>query len=126
MADGHLNKCKDCAKNDSTNNRNSNLEQVREYDCRRSKTTIVKDRIRNNTVKWRQDYPDRYRAQTAVGNALRDGKLVKEPCKRCGAIKVHGHHEDYTKPLDVTWLCAVHHKERHKELGDDDFVLSDY
>jgi hypothetical protein len=40
------------------------------------------------------------------------------PCKNCGSvIGVHAHHDDYSKPLDVMWLCPLHHKERHKELS---------
>ena len=72
-------------------------------------------RERANAAKaaWRQRNPEKYRAQTAVGNALRDGKLVKRPCEICGDPKVHGHHDDYSKPLEVRWLCWVHHKTIH-------------
>ena len=31
--------------------------------------------------------------------------------------RVHAHHEDYDYPLDVIWLCPIHHKARHKELA---------
>jgi hypothetical protein len=36
---------------------------------------------------------------------------------RCGEPKVHAHHEDYSRPLDVTWLCQKCHVQRHVELG---------
>jgi hypothetical protein len=36
----------------------------------------------------------------------------------CGSKKVHGHHEDYNKPLEVHWLCPKHHKARHKEMRE--------
>jgi hypothetical protein len=59
---------------------------------------------------WRIKNPDGYRAQTIVGNALRDGKISKLPCEVCGTTNnLHAHHEDYSKPLDVNWLCALHH-----------------
>jgi len=52
-----------------------------------------------------------------VENHLARGKLEKMPCERCGSsVNVHAHHDDYSRPLDVMWLCAKHHKERHKEL----------
>ena len=45
--------------------------------------------------------------------AVRRGEVVKQPCVRCGEKKSFGHHDDYSKPLDVIWLCALHHRERH-------------
>jgi hypothetical protein len=62
------------------------------------------------TIEWRKDNPDGYKAQTAVGNAIRDGKLIKQPCQVCRSEDVEGHHEDYSKPLEVEWLCSRHHK----------------
>jgi hypothetical protein len=49
--------------------------------------------------------------------ALKSGELIKQPCEICGDSKSEGHHEDYDKPLDVTWLCDAHHKARHRELN---------
>lgn len=58
--------------------------------------------------------PTAYRAHTAVGNALRDGKLERMPCEVCGTgDKVHAHHKDYAKPLEVVWLCARCHHRLH-------------
>ena len=48
-------------------------------------------------------------------NAIKAGKIVRQPCAVCGVEKVHGHHEDYTKPLEVDWLCSKHHMERHRK-----------
>ena len=40
-----------------------------------------------------------------------------EPCQVCGTSeKVHRHHDDPAKPLDVMFLCPLHHKARHREL----------
>jgi hypothetical protein len=38
---------------------------------------------------------------------LRRGKLTKKPCERCASEKVEMHHEDYSKPLEVVWLCRT-------------------
>ncbi len=69
------------------------------------------------TKSWRQRNPEKYRAQNAVGNALRDGKLVRpEKCEDCGIeCKPHGHHEDYSKPLAVNWVCKPCHDKRHRQ-----------
>jgi hypothetical protein len=53
-------------------------------------------------------------AHGAVHNAIKYGRLKPEPC-RCGTQKTEAHHEDYTKPLDVRWLCKKHHVEADKE-----------
>lgn len=40
---------------------------------------------------------------------IRRGKLVPEPCLFCGDPATQPHHEDYSKPLEVHWLCREHH-----------------
>ena len=40
------------------------------------------------------------------------GKVKRQPCEVCGAQPAEAHHEDYSKPLDVEWLCPTHHRER--------------
>jgi hypothetical protein len=52
-------------------------------------------------------------ARWKVGRALKAGRLVKQACEVCGARKVQAHHDDYSKPLDVRWLCLKHHSEHH-------------
>lgn len=51
---------------------------------------------------------------STIRNAIRNKQIVRQPCEVCGNPKSQGHHEDYSKPLDVTWLCSKHHGERHK------------
>ena len=36
----------------------------------------------------------------------------------CGRENAVGHHPDYAKPLDVIWLCKIHHRERHYTTPD--------
>lgn len=63
--------------------------------------------------KWESENTDKRRAATMVGNAIRDGRLERQPCEVCGASKVDAHHDDYTQPLHVRWLCRQHHAEWH-------------
>ena len=58
----------------------------------------------------------KYVARYMTKNAVARGIIKKMPCKVCGIEEVDVHHEDYEKPLQVTWLCKIHHVERHKEL----------
>jgi hypothetical protein len=53
-----------------------------------------------------------------VSNAIRSGKLERQDCEICGK-KAQAHHEDYSKPLDVIWLCTEHHSLRHKEINEE-------
>lgn len=64
---------------------------------------------------YRKKYPEKFRAQQFLNYYLRLGKVKKFPCKKCGSKTVHAHHSDYSKPLNVTWLCPVHHRELHKK-----------
>jgi hypothetical protein len=57
---------------------------------------------------------DKCRAYDAVKYALKKGRLQKGACQHCGATEhVHAHHEDYSKPLDVIWLCPSCHLDEH-------------
>lgn len=62
---------------------------------------------------WRDKYPEKYKARNTLRNAVAGGKVKKEKCQICDEKVVQAHHEDYSKPLEVTWLCMLHHKERH-------------
>jgi len=62
----------------------------------------------------RKKYPERVNAMNAVARALRRGILTKGPCEVCATTtRIEAHHPDYTKPLDVMWLCRIHHREQH-------------
>lgn len=63
-------------------------------------------------------FPEKTRAQVLVGIAVESGKLVRPAeCSECGgsAGRIHGHHEDYSRPLDVEWLCHDCHMKRHRK-----------
>ena len=54
-------------------------------------------------------------AQGSLQRAVKRGIIIRKPCEICGIKKVHGHHEDYSKPLKVRWLCVKHHRREHKK-----------
>lgn len=94
---------------------------VQAFDRARAKTPERRAMATRVTTQWRKNNPEAYKAQNAVNNAVRDGRLTKGPCSICGTgVHVHGHHKDYSKQLDVTWLCAKCHQRIHAtfpELG---------
>jgi ribosomal protein S27AE len=59
----------------------------------------------------------RVRARKILNNAVARGKMRRQPCEKCGADTVEAHHDDYSKPLDVRWLCKQHHVAAHKNWG---------
>jgi hypothetical protein len=50
---------------------------------------------------------------------IMEGSLVRQPCEVCEEIKVDAHHDDYSKPFDVRWLCKKHHREHHDREKDE-------
>lgn len=129
MLDGHVNKCKECNKLDVRQNRSKKLDFYREYDRNRAskpnriaarleyaQTESFKKAKAKRIKRYEQKYPYKKIATTAIGNAIRDGKIMRPNlCENCSATgKIHGHHDDYSKPYEVRWLCIKCHVSWHK------------
>ncbi len=56
------------------------------------------------------------KARSAVFIALRAGKITRMPCMVCGDEKSETHHPDYSKPLEVMWLCKKDHATMHEGI----------
>ena len=116
MADGYLNKCKECTKRDVRLYRANNKAKIAARDKlrgQRPKRKAMKHRYR---ATYLSKNPDKYKARNAVGNALRAGKIQRLPCYYCGAPQTEAHHEDYGKPLDVRWVCLRCHRQHHHSI----------
>jgi hypothetical protein len=105
--------CKVCRCALVRKNRAANVDYYRDYDRQRTQTQPRREHLARNCRKFRSENPVEYAAHAAVGNAVRDGRLKKEPCVVCKSDNVHAHHEDYSKPLAVIWLCPEHHQQYH-------------
>ena len=129
MGDGYLNKCIDCVKKRITKHRGENLEKIRDYDKLRAmlphRVQARKDYLTTENGKlakskalknYQERYPLKRASHVITGNAIRDGKLVRpKNCSECDSTeKIEAHHDDYTKPLDVRWLCRQCHYKWHK------------
>ena len=64
--------------------------------------------------KWTRE--QRQLANKLVAEAKAKGVLKCQPYEVCGRPETIAHHEDYSKPLDVIWLCGRHHSRRPLEL----------
>lgn len=136
-SDGLHGSCKECVKARVRAHRAANLERVRQYDRERgglphrkaANQRRYRERVADpdtRATEWARarskakKHPERRKAREAAGNAIRDGRLKVCPCERCGyAVGVHAHHEDYSKPLEVTWLCRPCHGARHREINEE-------
>jgi hypothetical protein len=109
MKDGHLGKCIECTKTDVREHR-ANSDSVRAYDRKRGSRRSLE-----HTQKYRAENPEKYKAHTMVNTALRTGKLMKPAaCSSCPSeFKLHAHHDDYSRPLEIRWLCARCHAKWH-------------
>ena len=58
-------------------------------------------------------HPEKFRARDKVKYALRKGTVQRKPCAKCECEKTQAHHPDYSRPLDVVWLCAGCHALEH-------------
>lgn len=126
---GHS-KCKNCYIVSVKENRLNNIDYYLEYDRRRaslpkrvaarlkySATENGKEALRRGKAKWSESNILKRAVHIIVGNAVRDGLLIKpENCSSCGKddVRIHGHHCDYAKPMDVLWMCSSCHCAWHK------------
>lgn len=129
MADGRLGKCIECTKADVRRRRAEAVDYYREYDRKRAddpkrvaarRQYAAEHKGRRDQKLWRSRNVAKARAHTAVQSAIKAGTLIVTPCARCGfGLGLQAHHEDYTKPLDVTWLCPPCHGQRHREINEE-------
>ena len=115
--DGRYNRCKKCYVEQGVEYRRINPEIQQRY------WIIVKLTPGHNAknairlAKYRKINPMKARAHDLLNAAIRYGKIAPKPCVVCGSTDlVHGHHADYTLPLEVRWLCPACHAEEHCRL----------
>jgi len=70
---------------------------------------------RQAKAKYAKKYPIKIKAQKLLQYAVRSGKIVrKSNCEKCNFnVNIQAHHNDYSKPYDVEWLCPKCHKQEH-------------
>ncbi len=69
--------------------------------------------MRNEVKRYRKKYPEKVRARNKINGEIRAGRLRRQECEVCGSPNANAHHADYSKPLEVRWLCDLHHTEVH-------------
>lgn len=127
MADGRLGRCKTCHKSEIHKNymRRQQDPDWREKELDRQRAKAKRHReegrkpspeaVKRSRGKWLRANEEKHKAHCKVNNAIRDGRFFSRPCEVCGE-KAQAHHDDYSKPLNVRWLCPKHHGEHHVEM----------
>ena len=119
MRDGHLNKCKDCTRQDVDRRYRALTATPEGLEAERARGRNKHKRLYSKGRNWKSPEgtaKEKKAANTKLTNAVRDGRIIKSSiCEDCGdrPKRIHGHHEDYSKPLAVHWLCATCHRRRH-------------
>lgn len=119
--DKHTNICKSC-------------EQIRHreyYLKNKAKVALINKNWRINNPekhrkssfesikKWKKHNVEAAKAHQLVNNhILRKKNLVPINCEKCGDVtKLQAHHEDYSKPFDIMWLCKKCHLKKHNRVS---------
>ncbi len=95
--------------------RDCNTIRARRY----RKTAKGKEIIKRISARSSSKYPEKTRARTCLNRAISKGYIVKPSiCTMCESKdkKLDGHHEDYSKPLDVIWMCRKCHSDYEKVI----------
>ena len=131
--------CKVCKRERARLYREKNIDRIKAYDRNRpnakertQKQKEYKEKMRkenpekfdkifhSSRKRYRAKYHEKMVAHNKVNEALRTGKLERPTeCSICHIKCIpQGHHSDYSKPLDVIWVCSSCHSKIHKEMRE--------
>ena len=121
MTDGYVNKCRVCTLTYGRRRREAIAAnpELREKVRERQRQTKRKRREDG----WRdvksQKTKDNMKIYVRISEGIRSGKIIPDDsCNRCGhdfsIYRREGHHDDYSKPLDIEWLCVKCHRRHHQ------------
>lgn len=118
--DGLKNWCKECYRGYQHEYRQKNSKSFR------AKQREYRQRPEVQKRKYYLNQAPNPRHQKEAGNAVKraiyNGILIPQPCEVCGDQRVDAHHDDYSEPLNVRWLCRIHHIEHHKSQKKSRFL----
>lgn len=130
---GHLNRCPPCrrawekawrarrkAAGKPVISTKMSRQWHREYEAIWKERPGKREKLAEHQRRYRMDdkLRERHKARWIANRAKAAGILIPQPCEVCGAIRTDAHHDDYTKPLTVRWLCRQCHANHHKAQGE--------
>lgn len=103
--------CQPCVTKNAREHRRAHPENHRER--HRRYYAAHREEINEKRKVYQAANRHKFRAHSTLRYAVRGGRIQRLPCEVCGKVKTDAHHADYSKPLDVHWLCKPHHQEAH-------------
>lgn len=88
---------------------------------------MITEQRRKYKTDWQRNYrktndvktdTKQYFAHRLTRYAIKRGFIIWSVCVECGSESSEAHHEDYNNPIDVTWLCRLHHCNWHRDNGE--------
>lgn len=119
-------RCKNCAKRYRKNHSFRARENRRKYFLKnREKERLYRKNYYQEhreeallkVKRFQIDEPEKYKARNSANYAKKIGKLQPKPCSVCGNLEINMHHNNYSEPLKVVWLCRKHHKRLHIKMS---------
>jgi hypothetical protein len=100
------------------------LEYARKYRSEHREEFRARARIwrrknaqqQNEQLRLRRRVNGMSKAHLRIQKLLKNGTLTRKPCEVCGKTPTDAHHDDYSKPLSVRWLCRYHHLSKHRRM----------
>lgn len=106
--------CKECCSRSRKKyyyaNRKKVIDRTSEY--RKNNPEISIKSFHN----YKEKHPERIIAHNEIRRVMKAGELVRGSCEVCGQSNAEAHHDDYSQPLEVRWLCKTHHKIIHRSV----------
>ena len=108
--DGRQYVCKICQKEYEQRNRERRKEYQKQY---------------HNQYYHRT--PEKHKARNILNSAVKSGKIHKPVyCSSCDSDRhLEAHHTDYSKPLEVMWLCRSCHVDLHNKIREEEITQTD-
>ena len=106
--------CKPCAKSKGRTGYYRHREKILAQKAERRKEPEWHSLQKPSLEAYRLRNMDKVNARQKTRRALAKGKIQKLPCETCGNARSYPHHHDYSKPLEVHWLCYSCHGKEHR------------
>lgn len=96
-------------------NKNKILEGIKKY-AMSKRGKFMRKKRRTHRLKYDEEFKKKHTARKILNHRIENGSIIKPSiCSKCriSGVTIQGHHKDYSKPLDVDWLCEKCHRKLH-------------